>query len=168
MEEELKALQKQGDKSAAIYGAIRDSLPDIQFYDTVTNLRLETREGRLHVHVTEDVNEIESRMFRKSLEKERTMLELKRFFDKPIQKAGAVKLKQGLVGFANGADIAAMADTGSRENIISAAYAKDLGLKVEGSPSSFKIGNAQKIQSLGKCYPMSGILWQISRGLTFM
>ena len=34
------------------------SLPDIQFYDTVTNLKLETKDDRLHVHVTEDVNEI--------------------------------------------------------------------------------------------------------------
>ncbi len=260
LEEELKALHYQRDKSAAIYEAIRDSLPEIQFYDTVTNLKLETREGRLHVDVTEDVNELghypthdfgviswerrerwakqifqglsnihetgfvqgdftlsrplhasssssvsvaqadmtidpgsvdyswigrlaqvamtsapglddSSRSEVRELQdskKERTMLELKRFFDKPIQKAGLVKLKQGLVGFANGANIAAMADTGSRENIISAAYAKDLGLNVEGSPSSFKIGNAQKIQSLGKHYPMSGILRQASHGLIYM
>lgn len=58
LETDLKELQFQRDKSAQIYEAIRDSLPDIQFYDTVTNLKLETTEGRLHVHVTEDVNEI--------------------------------------------------------------------------------------------------------------
>lgn len=58
LESDLKTLHYQRDKSARIYEAIRDSLLDIQFYDTVTNLKLETENGRLHVHVTEDVNEI--------------------------------------------------------------------------------------------------------------
>ncbi|KAH6611864.1 hypothetical protein C7974DRAFT_85944 [Boeremia exigua] len=58
LEADLKSLHYQRDKSARIYEAIRDSLPSIQFYDTVTNLKLETDQGRLHVHVTEDVNEI--------------------------------------------------------------------------------------------------------------
>jgi serine/threonine protein kinase len=58
LEMDLKTLHYQRDKSSRIYEAIRDSLPAIQFYDTVTNLKLETTDGRLHVHVTEDVNEI--------------------------------------------------------------------------------------------------------------
>lgn len=58
LEADLKSLHYQRDKSSRIYEAIRDSLPAIQFYDTVTNLKLETTDGRLHVHVTEDVNEI--------------------------------------------------------------------------------------------------------------
>ncbi|MCJ1445215.1 MAG: hypothetical protein MMC23_005720 [Stictis urceolatum] len=59
LERDLQSLQYQRDKSARIYEAIQTSLPDIQFYDTVTNLRLETSpDDRLHVHVTEDVNEI--------------------------------------------------------------------------------------------------------------
>lgn len=58
LEADLKSLHYQRDKSARIYESIRDSLPDIQFYDTVTNLKLRTDDGRLHVHVTEDVNEI--------------------------------------------------------------------------------------------------------------
>ncbi|GAB7339822.1 hypothetical protein MBLNU457_6364t1 [Dothideomycetes sp. NU457] len=60
LEYDLKRLHTQRDKSSRIYEAIRDSLPDIQFLDTVTNLKLETdhEEGRLHVHVTEDLNEI--------------------------------------------------------------------------------------------------------------
>ena len=58
LESDLKSLHSQQDKSAAIYEAIRDYLSDIRFYDTVTNLKLETSEGRLHVHVTEDVSEI--------------------------------------------------------------------------------------------------------------
>ncbi|KAL5413317.1 hypothetical protein PMIN04_009493 [Paraphaeosphaeria minitans] len=58
LEADLKSLHYQRDKSARIYESIRDSLPDIQFYETVTNLKLQTDDGRLHVHVTEDVNEI--------------------------------------------------------------------------------------------------------------
>lgn len=57
LEMDLRELQFQRDKSLQIYDSIRDSLAEIQFYDTVTNLKLETSEGRLHVHVTEDVNE---------------------------------------------------------------------------------------------------------------
>lgn len=58
LEQDLKELRYQRDKCARIYESLRESLPEIQFYDTVTNLKLETRDGRLHVHVTEDVNEI--------------------------------------------------------------------------------------------------------------
>lgn len=58
LEEELKGMHYQRDKSTRIYEAIRDSLPEIQFFDTVTNLKLETENNRLHVHVTEDTNEI--------------------------------------------------------------------------------------------------------------
>ncbi len=56
LEMELVETRFQRDKSAKIYEAIRESLVDIQFYDTVTNLKLQTTEGRLHVHVVEDVN----------------------------------------------------------------------------------------------------------------
>jgi len=58
LEEELQSTRFQRDKSARIYEAIRDSLQDIQFYDTVTNLKLQTENERLHVHVVEDVSEI--------------------------------------------------------------------------------------------------------------
>lgn len=58
LEADLQALTSQRDKSARVYESIRMSLRDIQFYDTVTNLKLETRDDRLHVHVTEDINEI--------------------------------------------------------------------------------------------------------------
>ena len=58
LERDLQSLPSQRDKNARIYDAIRSSLPDIQFFDTVTNLRLETDpEDHLHVHVTEDINE---------------------------------------------------------------------------------------------------------------
>ncbi|RWA05666.1 hypothetical protein EKO27_g9434 [Xylaria grammica] len=58
LEKDLSGTKFQRDKSARIYEAIRESLQDIQFYDTVTNLKLQTADGRLHVHVVEDVNEI--------------------------------------------------------------------------------------------------------------
>ncbi|QUC17270.1 uncharacterized protein UV8b_01511 [Ustilaginoidea virens] len=58
LEFELTQTRYQREKSAKIYEAIRESLSDIQFYDTVTNLKLQTTDGRLHVHVVEDGNEI--------------------------------------------------------------------------------------------------------------
>ncbi|KAK8059617.1 hypothetical protein PG996_009547 [Apiospora saccharicola] len=56
LEKDLLDTKFQREKSSKIYEAIRDSLNDIQFYETVTNLKLQTTEGRLHVHVVEDVN----------------------------------------------------------------------------------------------------------------
>ncbi|KAK5138206.1 hypothetical protein LTR08_004902 [Meristemomyces frigidus] len=60
LEADLSTLHYQRDKSFRIYEAIRESLPDIQYYNTVTNLKLETTpdDGQLHVHVREDANEI--------------------------------------------------------------------------------------------------------------
>jgi serine/threonine protein kinase len=58
LEADLKALHYQRDKSARIYESIRESLPDIQFYPTVTNLKLKTIDGRLHIHCSEDINEV--------------------------------------------------------------------------------------------------------------
>lgn len=57
LEQDLSEMWNQKDRCARIYESLRESLAEIQFYDTVTNLKLETRDGRLHVHVTEDVNE---------------------------------------------------------------------------------------------------------------
>lgn len=56
LEMDLVHTKYQREKSAKIYEAIRESLLDIKFYDTVTNLKLETTDGRLHVHVVEDGN----------------------------------------------------------------------------------------------------------------
>lgn len=58
LEADLKSLRYQRDKSAHIYEAIRESLSTVQFYDTVTNLKLQTADNQLHVHVTEDIDEI--------------------------------------------------------------------------------------------------------------
>lgn len=56
LEMDLLHTKLQREKSAKIYEAIRESLEDIQFYETVTNLKLQTTDGRLHVHVVEDAN----------------------------------------------------------------------------------------------------------------
>lgn len=56
LEMDLMHTRFQREKSARIYEAIRESLSDIKFFDTVTNLKLETTDGRLHVHVVEDGN----------------------------------------------------------------------------------------------------------------
>ena len=60
LEADLSTIHYQRDKSFRIYEAIRESLAEIQYYDTVTNLKLETtpEDGQLHVHVREDANEI--------------------------------------------------------------------------------------------------------------
>ncbi|PGH03716.1 serine/threonine protein kinase [Helicocarpus griseus UAMH5409] len=58
LEQDLKELYYQRDKNSRIYESLRGSIAEIQFFETVTNLKLETSDGRLHVHVTEDMNEI--------------------------------------------------------------------------------------------------------------
>ena len=58
LELEIKQQPYQRDKSAYIFKSIRDSLQDIKFYSTVTNLKLQTTDGRIHVHVSEDKQEI--------------------------------------------------------------------------------------------------------------
>ncbi|KAL8788170.1 MAG: hypothetical protein Q9213_001809 [Squamulea squamosa] len=63
-----------------------------------------------------------------------------------------VKIKKGLAGFANGINISALADTGSRENVISASCAQRLGLVVKGTPSYFELGNSRKTRSIGASY----------------
>jgi len=60
LEADLRSLHYQRDKSFRVFEAIRESLDDIQYYDTVTNLKLETtpEDCQLHIHVREDANEI--------------------------------------------------------------------------------------------------------------
>lgn len=55
LEMDLLETKLQRDKNEMIYESIRESLVDIQFYNTVTNLKLQTTDGRLHVHVVEDI-----------------------------------------------------------------------------------------------------------------
>lgn len=57
LEQDLKHLVDQRDKNQRIYESIRDSIPEIQFFDTVTNLKLRTVNRRLRINVAEDANE---------------------------------------------------------------------------------------------------------------
>ena len=68
------------------------------------------------------------------------------------------KIKRGLSGFVNGLRKSAIADTCAARNVVSAAYAKELKLQIEDSPSLVKLGNSKKTQSIGticKMLPMS-------------
>lgn len=56
IEAELFEMKAQRDKNARIYVALRQSLPEIEFFDTVTNLKLQTTDGHLHIHAVEDGN----------------------------------------------------------------------------------------------------------------
>ncbi|RPA85409.1 hypothetical protein BJ508DRAFT_303070 [Ascobolus immersus RN42] len=58
LEDDLRNMRFQKDKSGRIYRAIRNSLRNVQFFDTATNLRLHTIEGALHINVSEDINEV--------------------------------------------------------------------------------------------------------------
>ncbi|EFY92703.1 Protein kinase domain-containing protein [Metarhizium acridum CQMa 102] len=58
LEWRLSRTREQREKNAKIYEAIRGSIPVIRFFDTVTNLRLQTTDDQLHIHVVEDVNEV--------------------------------------------------------------------------------------------------------------
>ncbi|PSK42137.1 hypothetical protein B9Z65_4051 [Elsinoe australis] len=59
MEEDVRSLSLQRDKNMRVYESVRVSLPDIKFFDTVTNLKLKTEDDdRLHIYVAEDQDEI--------------------------------------------------------------------------------------------------------------
>lgn len=58
MEKQLMNKEFQRDKAALIWSVVKESMIDIQMYDTVTNLRIQTMDDRLHLYATEDVNEI--------------------------------------------------------------------------------------------------------------
>jgi hypothetical protein len=58
LEYELSKLQFERSKGEYLWEVVRESLPDIHLYTSVTNLKAVTVDGRLHLCVTEDVNEI--------------------------------------------------------------------------------------------------------------
>lgn len=59
------------------------------------------------------------------------------------------KLKRGLPGYANDCNIPAIADTGAEENIISAVFARSIGLVPTGFGKRFKLGNSKQVYSSG-------------------
>lgn len=60
------------------------------------------------------------------------------------------RLKRGISGYVNGKRIAAFPDTGSAQNIVSAAFVKERGLRIQKSEEAFKLGNSKTIKSTGK------------------
>jgi len=77
---------------------------------------------------------------------------------KILRRSPGGKTKRGLAGLANGFSVSAMADTGSRKNVVSAAYAAKLGLKIQGSPSSFTLGSSRQAFSIGTV----SLLWSFA------
>lgn len=63
LEEALHPLTSPQKRSAMIYGNICEHLPDVKFFDTVTNLELKTVFGQLKMHVVEDGNVSEDSLF---------------------------------------------------------------------------------------------------------
>ncbi|KAL8650992.1 MAG: hypothetical protein Q9210_003498 [Variospora velana] len=64
-------------------------------------------------------------------------------------KSRLSKWKRGLSGFVNGKRISALPDTGSLRNVMSEAFAQEMNLKIQNSPSSFTLGNNKLIKSIG-------------------
>ena len=61
-----------------------------------------------------------------------------------------VKIKRGLPGFINGSRTSALADTGAAQNVISAAFAQEMGLVLQGKAAVFRLGNSKRAQSIGE------------------
>lgn len=77
---------------------------------------------------------------------------------KILHKSSGGRFKQGLAGFANTFSISAMADTGSRKNVISATCVERLGLSLQGSPSSLILGSSRQVFSIGTV----SLLWSFA------
>jgi hypothetical protein len=58
IEAQVKSASSDWDKSLRIYSAVRHALQDVDFYDTVTNLNLQTIDDELHIHSSEDLIEV--------------------------------------------------------------------------------------------------------------
>ena len=60
------------------------------------------------------------------------------------------KLKRGVPGFINGQKACAIADTGAGNNIISESLARQMNLTIEPSTTTFRIGNRERVKSVGE------------------
>lgn len=56
LEYDLRRTRSQREKITKIYRAIRENLPTLVWCETVTNLKLQTIDGHLNIHVVEDGN----------------------------------------------------------------------------------------------------------------
>lgn len=69
---------------------------------------------------------------------------------KELPRSRLQRFKKGISGYVNGKRIAAFPDTGSAQNVVSAAFVKEHGLHVRDSEEAFKLGNSKIIKSIGK------------------
>ena len=60
------------------------------------------------------------------------------------------KIRRGLPGFVNGSRTSALADTGAAQNVVSAAFAEQNGLVLEGQAAVIRLGNSKEVRSDGK------------------
>lgn len=58
--------------------------------------------------------------------------------------------RRGLRGLVRGKEMSALADSDADHNIIPAVIAEEMGLKIEGSPAIFQLGNSKPLKSLGE------------------
>ncbi|KAL8895293.1 MAG: hypothetical protein Q9207_008229 [Kuettlingeria erythrocarpa] len=74
-----------------------------------------------------------------------------RFITLPFHniKSTKWKWKRGLSGFVNGRQTSALPDTGSLRNVVSQAFAQEMNLSIEQSPSNFMVGNTKLVKSIG-------------------
>ena len=68
------------------------------------------------------------------------------------------RLKRGVPGYVNGKRITALPDTGSAQNVVSAAFVKEHGLQIQRSQEDFKLGNSTITKSCGNV-PLISILY---------
>ena len=77
---------------------------------------------------------------------------LKRSIPRLVKNFGnkVAKIKRGLPGLIDGDRTSALADTGTAKNVISAAFAEEKGLVLEAKAAEFKLGNSERVRSIGK------------------
>lgn len=71
-------------------------------------------------------------------------------FDRERIPKRVAKIKRGLPGFINGSRTDALADTGAAQNVVSADFAREKGLVIEGKAALFRLGNSKRVRSAGK------------------
>ena len=62
------------------------------------------------------------------------------------------KVKRGLLSFVHGSRSSALADTGSAQNIVSAAFVQEKGLRNQNNQRRFKLGSSKITRSFGKAH----------------
>ena len=111
------------------------------------NRFLETRPGIAGLATLSDPQNF---LRRPELETTRTSRKLYAPQDSGPQADSLVKPRRGLPGIASGKEMSALPDSGADHNVITAALAEQLCLKIEGPPADFGLGNSKPLRSLGE------------------